>query len=245
MPRTVVCVLFAALAVAPAPADDARKVIEKAVAAHGGLDALKKHPAGEFKGEGTFVVGGETVKFTTAMAYALPDKFRVTFDTTVAGKPSSVVVVVNGGKVKQTANGVAVPLAEPALGTFKQLAAVQEVTLFYPLLDEKKFTLKAEPDEQVGGKAAAVVRASRDGMKDVRLSFDKATGLLVRYTRKGLDLTGKEVDEEVTNGEFKEFGGVKTATVNKVRQAGKDYLTLKVTDVKLLEKADPKAFAAD
>jgi hypothetical protein len=244
MVRRFVCAAALAVAVVAGGRadDDARKVVEKAVTAHGGLDALKKHPAAEFKGEGTAVVGVETTKFTTTTAYALPDKFRVTIDTTVVNSKAVVVVIVNGDKVKQTVNGVAAEVKEPAQRAFKQLAAVQEASLIYPLLDADKFTLKAEKDDTIGGKETAVVLATRKGMKDLRLYFDKSSGLLVKYTRTGLDPGGKEVEEEVTASDYKEFSGVKVATVNKVKQAGKDYMTLKVTDVKFSEKADPKAF---
>lgn len=243
MPRLVLLATALVALTAPARADDdPRPVIEKAVAAHGGEAALKKHPAGEYKGEGTAVIVGETVKYTTTVAYALPDKFKVTFDTAVLGTKSNTVVVVNGDKVRRTDNGAAAVIPDAAKAAFKQLAAVQEVSLLYPLLDKDKFTLKAEKGEKVDGKDAAAVLVTRKGMGDVRLLFDADSGLLVRYTRKGLDPLGKEVDEEVTMSEFKEFGGVKLPTAQKIRQAGKDYMTLKVTDVKLLDKADPKAF---
>ena len=108
-----------------------------------------------------------------------------------------------------------------------------------------KFTLKAEPGDQVDGRPAAVVLATRKGMNDVRLFFDADTGRLVKYTRKGIGLDAKAVDEEVLMSEFKEFSGVLLPTVQKVRQNGKDYITVKVTDVKLTDKPDLKAFAID
>jgi hypothetical protein len=244
MIRNVLLAGVVLLVTAPLRADDlARQVIEKAVKAVGGEEALKKYPAGEYKGEGTALIAGESVKYYTAITYALPDQFRMTFETTVQTKKSSVVVIVSGDQVTQVVNGTTIPVAEPALSAFKQLAAIQEASLLYPLLDKDKFTLKAEKDEKVGDKDAAVVLVTRKGMKDVRMMFDKESGLLVRYTRKGIDpVSGKEVDEEVTSSEYQEFSGVKFSTVNKVRQAGKDYMTLKVTEVKLMERVDPKLF---
>lgn len=226
-------------------ADDAAKaVVEKAIKAHGGADALKKHPGGEYKVEGTAAIAGENAKFTSVISYALPDKFRMTFDTTVVGQKSSVVVIVNGDKVKETANGKAEEVKEPVKSELKQLAANQQVSLLYPLLDAE-FTLKAEKDDKVDGKDAAVVLVTKKGMKDIRLSFDKESGRLVKSNRKGLNALGVEVDEETTMSEFKEFSGVLLPTAQKVKQAGKDYMTLKVTDVKLSEKPDLKPFTVD
>ena len=253
MTRTVLLASLVSVAlVLPARADDddARKVIEKAVKAHGGEAALKKHPAAEFKGEGTATLFGLSCKYTTTTSYALPDKVRVTFDTTLADTKSSSVVVVNGDKVKQTLNGAPAPAgdavkAAAATTAFKQLPAIQEACLYYPLLDKDKFTLKAEKEEMVDGKPAAVVTVTRKGLKDIRMFFDKESGLLVRYIRKGLDFDGKEVDEEVSVGEYKEFGGVQISTAHKVKHNGKEMMTLKVTDVKLLDKADPKLFSVE
>ncbi len=245
MTRTILVAAVLAVGLAARADDAAVKVIEKAVKAHGGADALKKHTGGEYKTEGTAVIGGETAKFTSVISYALPDKFKMTFDTTVLDQKSSVVVVVNGDKVKETANGKPAEVKDPVKAGFKQLAANQEVSLLYPLLDKDKFTLKTEPTEKVDGKEAAVVLVSRKGMKDVKLFFDADGGRLVKYTRKGLSPLAQEVDEEVLVSEFKEFSGVLLPTAQKVRQGGKDYMTLKVTDVKLTDTPDLKAFAVD
>ena len=243
-------ILVAAVAVLVAggarAADDAAvKAVEAGIKAHGGAEALKKYPGGEYKVEGDVSIGGEKGKFTSAISYALPEKFRMSVDTTLGPNKAALVVVVNGDKVKATRDGKPQELKEAAKGEFLQLAAVQEVSLLYPLLDEKKFTLKAEKDEKVDGKDASVVLVTRKGMKDVRLFFDKETGRLVKFAHKMPDPFGAEVLTEVTQGEFKEFGGVLQPTVQKVKQAGKDYMTLKVTVVKMVEKPDPKAFSVD
>lgn len=227
-------------------ADDAAvAVVKKGVEAHGGQSALEKAKGGEYKVEGDVTVGAEKGKFTSTISYALPDKFRMSVDTTLGTTKTSLVVVVNGDKVKATTNGKAQDLKDPAKGEFLQLAAIQEVSLLYPLLDDKKFTLKAEKDEKVEGKDAAVVLVTRKGMKDVRLMFDKEKGELVRFVHKMPDPFGQEAVTEVTHGEFKKFDGVLQPTVQKVKQANKEYMTLKITDAKLFEKPDLKAYVIE
>lgn len=225
--------------------DDAVKVVEKGVKAHGGADALKKHPGGEYTVEGDLTVRGEKGKYTSTVSYALPDKFRVSMDTTVGANKSATVCVVNADRVKVTTDGKAVELKKELKAEFLQLAAIQEVSLLYPLLDKDKFTLKAEKDDKVDGKEAAVVLVSRKGAKDMRLCFDKESGRLVRYTYKLPDPLGGEADTEVTLGEFKEFSGVLQPTVLKLKQNGKDLMTQKVTNLKLVEKPDLKAYSVD
>jgi outer membrane lipoprotein-sorting protein len=243
-------VLFAAVLVLAAggvrAADDAAvAVVKKGIEAHGGEEALKKVKGGEYKVEGEVTVQGEKSKYTGVVSYALPDKFRTSMDTAIGGTKSTQVIVVNGDKVKVTGNGKAVELKAELKGEFLQMAAIQEVILLYPLLDEKKFTLKAEKDEKVDDKEAAVVTATRKGMKDVRLFFDKKTGELVRYTHKMPDPYGQETTAETTNSEFKKFDGVLVPTVHKVKQANKEYMTIKVLDAKLVEKPDLKAYTIE
>ncbi len=227
-------------------ADDAAvAVVKKGIEAHGGEDALKKPKGGEYKVEGEVTIGAEKGKFTSSISYALPNMFRMSVDTTLGTAKTSQVIVVNGDKVKATTNGKAQELKDPAKAEFLQLAAIQEVSLLYPLLDDKKFTLTAEKDEMVNGKDAAVVRVSRKGMKDVRLYFDKAGGELVKFVHKMPDPFGAEATTEVTQSEFKKFDGVLQPTVQKVKQANKEYMTLKIVEAKLLEKPDLKAYVID
>ena len=224
---------------------DLKAIVEKAIKAHGGLEALKKYPGGEYKIEGDAIIVGEKAKLASTISYALPDKFRMTVETTVLEKKSSLIVVVNGDKVKATSNGKVEDLKDNVKAEFKQLAAVQEVSLLYPLLDTDKFTLKALNGERIDSKEVEVILVTRKGMKDIKMYFDKEFGLLVRFVHKMPSALGGEVDHEVNQSEFKEFFGVKYPTVQKIKQQGKDYMTLKFTDVKLIEKPDLKAYTVD
>lgn len=247
MTRAILMAAVAVLAAAGARAadDPAVEVVKKGIEAHGGAAALQKYPGGEYKVEGEVTVGAEKGKFESTISYALPDKFRMSVKTELGTTKTDVLVIVNGDKVKATTNGKATDLKDAAKGEFTQLAAVQEVSLLYPLLDEKKFTLKAEKDEKVGDKDAAVVLVTRKGMKDVRLFFDKKDGTLVRFVHKMPDPFGAEATTEVTQSEFKKFDGVLQPTVQTVKQNNKEYMTLKVKDVKLIERPDPAAYKVD
>ncbi len=224
---------------------DPKTVIEKAIKAHGGLDALKKYPGGEYKIDGDATILGEKAKLASTISYALPDKFRMTVETTILEKKSSLVVVVNGEKVKATTNGKVEELKENVKAEFRQLAMVQEVSLLYPLLDSDKFTLKAGKNERIDATEVEVVTVTRKGMKEIKMCFEKEAGRLVRFTHKMPSPLGGEVDHEVTQSEFKEFSGVLYPTVQKIKQQGKDYMGLKFTDVKMIEKPDLKAYTVD
>lgn len=255
MKRTV---LFAAVAAAVVAggvraADEAAvKVIKKGIEAHGGEEALKKAKGGEYKLEGEVTLGVEKGKFTGTISYALPDKFRMSIDRTTGPNKTSQVVVINGDRVKLTIDGKAADVPAEVKGEFLQLAAVQEVSMLYPLLDDGKFALKAEKGDKADDKEVAVVTVTRKGMRDVRLMFDKKTGELVRFVHKmPAPLDPKALrDTETTHAEFKKFDGVLQPTVQKVRQENekkeyKEYMTFRVVDVKLFEKPDLKAYVIE
>ena len=243
-------ILIAAVAVlagvgARAADDPAVAVVKKAIDAHGGEEALKKAKGGEYKLEGEVTIGADKSKFTSTVSYALPDKFRMTSDTAISGKKNSQVVIVNGDKLKVTNDGKAQEIKPEVKAEFMQLAAVQEVSLLFPLLDDKKYTLKAEKDEKADDKEVAVVLVSRKGMEDIRMSFDKKTGEWVKFTHKMLDPFGQKVLTEVTNTEFKKVDGVLQPSAQKMKQANKEFMTFKVLEAKLFEKPDLKAYTIE
>ena len=115
-----------------------------------------------------------------------------------------------------------------------------------PLLDKKKYTLKAEKDAKAGDEEAAVVTVSAKGMKDTKMFFSKKSGLLVRTQRQGLEPGGTgDVDEVSDLSDYKKVDGIQTPMTIKVSHDGKAFMTMKVTAMKYHEKLDAKKFAAD
>jgi hypothetical protein len=236
--------LVAVLAVAPvAGADDAAAVVKKAIDAHGGAAVLDRLRAGTSKLKGDMVVQGTPLEFTGEVVYELPGKFRLRLDLEVGGQKLPVVQVVNGDTVSTTLNGTAQKLGDAERAELLQSLAMQEVTQFTPLLAGNKYTLRALPDEDVGGKPAAVVLVSAKNFKDTKLCFDKGTGLLVKTSRKALAPGNPvEVTEETVLSEYKKVDGIMTPMKMVVTHDGKKFMTEIITEAKMMEKADPKAF---
>lgn len=243
MTRWLLGAALAALAAAPAAAQDAAAAVKKGIEAHGGADALKKLVAGTFSMKGKLVINGAEVPFTGTSSYQVPGKFRQEVSIEAApGMKLPVVVVVNGQKVKQTIAGKPAPLPDAAKAEIVQAAVMQEVTQLVPLLDAARFTLKAEKDEAVNGEPAAVVLVTAKGLNDTRLFFDKKTGLLVRTVRKALSPEGKEVTEETTMSDFAKANGVTLPRQMVIKHDGKPFMTATLGDYKLAETLDPKLF---
>ena len=240
--------LAAAAVVAPAARADeaAEKVVKLAVEKHGGEKALLAMKAGEMTVKVNMSLMGIEVDFAGEVAYAMPDKFKMTLTGEVMGQKIAMVQLVNGDTVKMTLNGAAAPIEDKQKDELKQAVTSQEMSLIAPLLDKKKYTLKAEKDAKVGDDEAAVVTVSAKGMKDTKLFFGKKSGLLVRTQRQGLEPGGTgDVDEVSDLSDYKKVDGIQTPMTIKVSHDGKAFMTMKVTEMKYLEKLDAKKFAAD
>jgi outer membrane lipoprotein-sorting protein len=233
-----------ALVVVPARAQDAdtaEAVVKKGIEAHGGADVLKKLRAGESKMKGDMTVTGMDIEFTGTLVYQLPDKFRMEIDAEVMGLKLAIVQVVNGNQIKSTLNGMATPVEDAERKELQQAAMLQEITQLTPLLEKDRYKIKLEKPTD----AANVVLVTAEGLNDTRLHFDKKSGLLVKTERKGLSPGEGEVNEETVMSDFKEVDGMKVATKVVVNHDGKKFMTMTVTDIKLMEKADEKKFAVD
>jgi len=256
----IVPVLLLSVPLAPVGAQDkpaapdkaAEAVVRKAIDAHGGKDALAKHTTVKFTIKGTLRVGSADNPFTGVVTTGGAGKYRLEMEATLDKQKYSVTQVINGSAVKsaRTLNGL--PLAALSDAEREELvtaAAVQEAGQLLPLLDPKRFVLKTAPDEAVAGKPAAGVMATLvESKKDVKLLFDRETGLLVKTSRKGLgpgEAGPVDVVQDAEMSGFKVFDGVKVATAVTVAHDGKPFMTLGVTAYDRVDKPDPKLFDAD
>jgi outer membrane lipoprotein-sorting protein len=251
--------LFFGLAVALcaaglAAADDkAEAIVKKGIEAHGGADALNKYKAGRFKMKGEMSLLGMDLEFTGDLAYALPDRYRMEMSSEIMGMKLVIHQVVKGETIKSTVK--IGDMTAPSGGDLekeelKLAAAMQEAEQLTPLLDSKKFAIKAADDEDVDGKKAAVVVVTPKAIdKEVKLYFDKKSGLIVKTVHKGIGPgdggAPVEVLEETYHSDYKKVHGVQVPTKLVVNHDGKKFLTIHLSDYELLEKIDDKEFTTD
>jgi hypothetical protein len=241
---------FVALALAlPAAAQaDPKAVVETAIKAHGGADALNKSKTARAKSKGTLVISGQgEAEFVSTAVYSIPDKFKLEMAADVRGLKLTATqyVVAKQVTLKVTLAGVEQPSNDRVKDETAQAVLLQEITTLTPLVETKKYTLAAEKDDSVDGKAAAVVLVTGNGAKEVRLYFDKETGRLVKTKRKGLAQTDKgltDVVEESYLLDFKPNGGALLPTKLKVTHDGKKYMDVVVNELTFLEKVDGAEF---
>ena len=79
--------------------------------------------------------------------------------------------------------------------------------------------------------------------KEFTLYFDKESGLPVKLVAKVVGFGGEEFTQETTYKDYKDFDGIKKATKVDSKRDGEDFTKSEVTEFKVLEKVDPKAFS--
>lgn len=224
--------------------DDVRAIIQKAIKAHGGEQKLARMKAVRDQAKGTMYLGDMAIAFTGESVYQLPSQLKNVIRVEVQNMKVTVIQVFDGDKGWVHNNGQTKPLEGPMLDSVKETIYAFNLSLLTPLLDDKTFTLTALGESKVNGMAAFGVKVSSKGHKDVRLYFDKGTGLLVKRDYEGLDAGGaKEVPHEEVYSDFKEYEGVVRPRKVVVFQDGKKFLEGEVTDVRFFDKIDPREFA--
>lgn len=250
--RLMLGVAVALVAAGAAVADDkAEAVIKKAIQAQGGADVLNKYTAAKVHVKGEMNLQGTDVPFEADMAYA-PGKFKMVLQMEAMGQKVTITQVMNGDKGKRTVavGDKVVQSAQVEKDEVQQAVAGRQAQRLTPLLDPKLFTLKAADDEDVNGKKAAVVLATPKGSdKEMKLYFDKSSGLLVKSAHKGKGPgSGEdrpEVYQESYVSDYKKVNGLQVPGKIEIHNDGKKFMTGTMSDHKVEEKLDEKEFAID
>jgi hypothetical protein len=237
---------FVVAAAVPARADDAadaRKLVEKAIKAHGGQEKLAKFTGHTVKFKGNFHGMGQAIPMTGEVITQGNDKVRVDVEIEAGGMKFRVINVFDGEKGWNKVGDMLMEFDKDQVAEAKEQAYAGWVETLVPLKD-KQFTLATVGEIKVENRPALGVKVSSKGRRDIDLYFDKETGLLVkRETRVKDEGSGQEVTEETFPSEYKEVQGTKQAMKFTVKRDGKLFIEGEATEVQLSEKLDASVFA--
>jgi hypothetical protein len=242
MRTTVAAGVLLGLAALPLRADPAQDLVERAVKAHGGTSALERARTLRYNATGTIAAAGKDVPFTSEVTWQLPGRYRVTLDLGTGQDRSQVVRVVTPDKGWQTTGGMVTELGPDRLEELQEEAYVLWLFTLVPLLKEPGFDLSPLPEVQVGGRAALGVKVAHKGHADVRLYFDKETGLLVQIERRARE-GGLPVQKRYVYANHKEFDGVRLPTREAELTTGQPTVELKDITYRLLRGVNDSTFA--
>jgi hypothetical protein len=237
-----VVLLLSALLAARGADDSPRAIVERAIQAHGGRERLEKLKTDRVTLKGTIFVNDDKAEFTAETTVNMPAQFRYVVNQKFATSTRKVVQILNGDKVIVTLDDNPVKdIPASTVARMRDILQLERATRLVPLLSDKSFELAALGESKVHDKPAVGVKVSSKKHADLKLYFDKESGLLVKTEH---DLTeGKQtVTQEEYYSEFKEIGGYKRPTKLAVFLAGKKVMDAELVDVKYLDKVDETLF---
>lgn len=233
---------------APARADEAdakaaRALVDKAIKAHGGAEALAKFPASTLKFKGSFHGMGMDLPMSGDIASFGPDKMKLDMTIEAGGQSIPIVNVIAGDKGWAKFADQIKELSADELAEAKEQGHAGWLAGLIPLIKADGLTLAAAGEQVVADKPALGVKVSAKGRRDVTLFFDKETGVLVKHEVNVKDEgSGQEVLEETFHSAHKDVQGTKQAAKIVSKRDGKLYLQIEVTEQAMAEKLDPNTF---
>ncbi len=219
-------------------AEEPQALVSRAIQASGGEAKLAKVKAGTWKETGTYYGMGEGVPYQGNYAQQLPDKHRME----IVGFFTRIVNGDKGWIIDQGGNVQEMPKEE--LDEMRESLYGHGVARLVGLKD-KAFTLTPAGEAQVEGQTAFAVNVASKGHRDVKLFFDKKTGLLVKLERraKAPEQGNQEVTAEIIYSNHKDVNGVKIPTKILVKHDGKKLVEAEHSDFKFEDKLDEKLFS--
>jgi hypothetical protein len=188
--------------------DDARAIIEKAITAQGGMEKLSLRLAGQSRIKGTLslpapVPADVTVEGDLFVQPGGPEK--VSLHVEALGNTLKLIQVYDGDRGWKSLNGAVSDMDKNELEDARSSRYTDRVATLLPLLKDKGFTLTALGESKVNNQPALGVKVESKGQPEVRLFFDKTSGLLVKTEHQGKDpATMKEVPQEEYFSDYRE-----------------------------------------
>ncbi len=224
--------------------EKARTLIERAVQAHGGAEALGRIHAEKIKFKGTLVVGGHTTPILVEKTLQLPSKYKVVIEMNQGSDKHTIVHVINRDKTYVTVDGRALEAGPELLAEIRSGLELARAEHLVPLLEDKSYQLVLADEVEVNKRPAVGVRITGRGRKELRLYFDKEFGLLVRgENRIDMGKGKEEIRQHFFFGDYKEIGGYKRPTKMRTFRDGKQIMEVELLDAKVLDRVDETEFA--
>lgn len=233
--------VFALTGAARADEAKAKEVIAKAIEAHGGEAELKKLEANSTKMKGTIHVMGMEIAFSGDAAASGMDKNRIDLEIDIMNQKIRITNVVNKDKGWAKVNDDLKEMDKDQIAEATQQSHGRYVANLYPL-KEKAYTVSLVGDDKVNNTPVTVVRVERKDRRDVTLSFDKKTFLLLKSeTRAKDEMSGQEVTEETYFTEYNDKGLRQPKKIS-VKRDGKIFIEAEVLEIATDVKFDEKGF---
>jgi hypothetical protein len=200
-------------------ADQARALVEQAIAASGGETALRQSRAVYTKLTGV-IYEDVNAPFSADLYTQYPDRSKLILTVDLSGQKVTMIQALDRDKAWLRQDDEDTELSAEEINDMHISAHVDNVASLLPLLEDSSYRLTFQGAAEVQGKPAQCVRVSAKGQPDVILFFDKANGLLMKtqYHRREHKKKQDVLKEEYLN-EYREVDLV-SADVQALKAAG-------------------------
>jgi hypothetical protein len=213
---------------------DARELVARAIRAAGGEHTLARYAARTWREKAVYHGAGGDEQYEASYSAEWPDKIKVQI--------GDFVLVLNGDKGWVKSEGDTREMTRKEMEEHSEGIYSLWVFSLVPLLRED-FRLSLLGETKVGGRPTDGIKVSRQGHLDVKMHFDRATGLLaMSETRFREARSGKEIDQETIFSGYHDVSGIKTPTQLSIWRDGKRAVESSI-DLRYLEKLDERVFA--
>src|SRR5262249_13050550 len=156
----------------------ARGAVEKAIKAQGGADKVARLRVMRIKLEGTMslVPGQPAVPFVLEDWWQMPDQYKTTCQFELAGKKVQQTQALDGETGWMQFDGVTQDMPKEAAAEMREQKYAEDLDRL-GFLTDKGIELTALGESKVGGREAVGVLIKSKGHREVRLWFDKESGL--------------------------------------------------------------------
>jgi outer membrane lipoprotein-sorting protein len=237
---------------APAIQDDqdkARAILQKAVKALGGEERIGKLFGFTLKSRIKSTTSVQAIETTEQLSVQLPDRARVVTERESRGVKSTTTKVYNGNGGWQIVGGRVLDLPRTNLNQARNTLLGDFI--FWDLaafLKDRSYNLTPLGESRVDEKTVMGLKVSRDGDPEIRLYFDKKTGLLLK--REAISAVNpasrSAVRQNITSvlfEEYQETAGIKIPFKTSTFRDGKRTSEKEVLEFKAVDKFDEATFA--
>jgi hypothetical protein len=229
--------------ISPEDVEIARRIIDKALKAHGGAETLARLSAvtGEQTGK-SYRGFGEPREYTVEFAYQPPLRSWSSSRTKGNNGKDFVMTSARDGDRDWSRIGTHKGFTPPeSKDEVREGAYASWIIMLYPLAD-RSIPIAPLGKSQVNGRPALGVVVTAKGHRPIKLFFDEQTGLLVKDEIRSEEYRGGESTYETIYDDYQTIDGIKCAMREKILKDGKLVGESHITKLKRSEKLDDKLF---
>ena len=207
--------------------NEPKAILDKAIKAAGGVNALKRARVLSWDGKATVYAGGREIKIEGTWLIEPPDRATVTTWEAAKGKTSSRTIEVDGQTGTTQRDGKRMPMPKEMLENEREQFFLYSILQLAPLLDAD---VKLSPTSDRGNQGLLV---TRPGRPEVRIFFDNGGRPTHLLTTVGDPISKARVDEELRFEGSVRSAGVRWPKRIQIFQRGKLFFDLEISNFRV------------